>query len=84
MGINFNNNMVLPANFIEMVASNKRNLQENEQPLIKIESEAGSESNAAFLNLDWELTKADETGLDFKLKYKEPLEVSQNEIPDKV
>ena len=30
MGINFNNNMVLPENFIEMVASNKRNLQEDE------------------------------------------------------
>ena len=30
MGINFNNNMVLPTNFMEMVSSNKRNLQENE------------------------------------------------------
>ena len=38
----------------------------------------------AYLHLDWELTKADETGLDFRLKYKEPLEVSQNETPDLV
>ena len=84
MRINFNNNMVLPSDFKEIVANNRRNLQANEQPMIQIESLAGDDSDLDNLNLDWEISGADESGLDFKLKYKDPLEVSQNDIPDKV
>ena len=52
--------------------------------MIQIESLAGEDSDLDDLNLDWEISGADETGLDFKLKYKNPLEVSQKDIPDKV
>ena len=36
------------------------------------------------LGLDWEMTSANEEGISFKLIYTDPLEVSQNETPDKV
>ena len=35
-------------------------------------------------HLDWELIDASGEGLDFKLKYTNPLEVSQGDLPDKV
>ena len=41
--------------------------------MVQIESLAGEDSDLEELNLDWELTQADETGLSFKIKYKNPL-----------
>ena len=41
-------------------------------------------SDSANQNLDWELIDATENGIEFKLVYKEPLEVSQGETPDKL
>ena len=73
MRINFNNNMVLPPNFKEIISENRRNLQVDEEPMVQIESLAGEDSDLEELNLDWELTQADETGLSFKIKYKNPL-----------
>ena len=72
MRINFNNNMVLPPNFKEVISENSRNLQVNEEPMVQIESLAGEDSDLDELNLDWELSQADETGLSFKIKYKDP------------
>ena len=72
MRINFNNNMVLPPNFKEIISENSRNLQVNEEPMVQIESLAGEDSDLDELNLDWELSQADETGLSFKIKYKDP------------
>ena len=52
--------------------------------MIEISSIPGADSVVDVLNLDWEINEATEEGIDFKLKYKDPLEVSQNEKPDKV
>ena len=52
--------------------------------MIEISSIPGADSVVDVLNLDWEIKEATEEGIDFKLKYKDPLEVSQNEEPDKV
>ena len=65
--------MVLPPNFKEIISENRRNLQVDEEPMVQIESLAGEDSDLDELNLDWELTQADETGLGFKIKYKNPL-----------
>lgn len=54
------------------------------KPLIEISSIPGIETVVDVLNLDWEINEVNEDGIDFKLKYKDPLEVSQNEEPDKV
>ena len=76
MRTHFNNKMIFPPNIKDIFADNRRQLGKNEQPLISIESEAGEDSNIDYLNLDWDITRADESSMDFKLKYKEPLEVS--------
>ena len=68
--------MILPPDFKETVAENRRNLDSNQKPLIEIQSEAGDSSEIDHLGLDWELTKADESGLAFKIFYENPLEVS--------
>ena len=52
--------------------------------MIEILSEPGFDSIADLLNLDWEITEFTEKGIDFKLIYVNPLEVSQNEKPDVV
>ena len=54
------------------------------KPLIEISSIPGIETVVDVLNLDWEINEVNEDGIDFKLKYKDPLEVSQNEESDKV
>ena len=54
------------------------------KPLIEISSIPGIETVVDVLNLDWEIKEVNEDGIDFKLKYKDPLEVSQNEESDKV
>ena len=36
------------------------------------------------LELDWNITEFSEKMIDFKLIYVNPLEVSQNEVPDKI
>ena len=70
--------MLLPDNFKEEVQENKRLRVLNDQvePLIEITSIPGQDSNVDLLNLDWEITEANEEGLNFKLKYKDPLEIS--------
>lgn len=50
--------------------------------MIEIVSEAGEDSSADKLDLDWEITEFSESSIDLKLIYKQPLEVSQNEEPD--
>ena len=86
MGINFNNNMVLPSNFKDVVEKDRlRYLNEgDEQPLILLESASGLDSDPALLGLVWELVDAVGSGFQFKLKYMNPLEVSQNDEPDKI
>ena len=63
--------MVLPDSFKEIIQQNKliRKLSDEEKPLIDIESIPGYDSNPDALNLDWQIERADETGLEFKLKY---------------
>ena len=70
--------MLLPDNFKEEVQENKRLrvLNDKVEPLIEITSIPGQDSNVDLLNLDWEITEANEEGLNFKLKYKDPLEIS--------
>lgn len=45
-------------------------------------SEPGEDSSADKLRLDWEITEFTEKGIDFKIIYVDPLEVSQNDEPD--
>ena len=44
----------------------------------------GYDSNPDSLEVDWEIVNADGGGLEFKLKYKNPIEISQNDQPDKI
>ena len=71
--------MLMPSDFKEIITENRRNLQRGEQAIISIESEPGEDSNQDLLGLEWELKAADETGVEFKLKFNQPLEVSQND-----
>ena len=57
---------------------------EEYQPIIVLESAAGGDSDPEKLGLDWELVESGEEGFNFKLIYKNPLEVSQNDEPDKI
>lgn len=84
LGIAFNNKMLLPADFMDIVIKSKlRALEDKDGPaLIEILSEPGEESSQ--LDLDWEIIEFSEKGLDFKLVYKNPLEVSQNDEPDTI
>ena len=50
--------------------------------MVEILSVAGSDSDVDKLNLEWNITEFSEKGIDFKLVYVDPLEVSQNEEPD--
>ena len=52
--------------------------------MIEIQSLAGEGSDTDLIGLDWEMKSANEEGISFKLIYTDPLEVSQNETPDKV
>ena len=49
-----------------------------------LESASGLDSDPALLGLVWELVDAVGSGFQFKLKYMNPLEVSQNDEPDKI
>ena len=83
MGIAFNNRMVLPDDFLEIVAASKRrDLNDDNLPLIEILSEPGVDSNPNLMNLDWEINGFTDSSLDFKLIYKNPLEISQGNEPD--
>ena len=82
MGIAFNNRMVLPDDFLEIVSASKRRDLTDDLPLIEILSEPGSESNPDLMNLDWEINGFTDSSLDFKLIYKNPLEISQGNEPD--
>ena len=86
MGIAFNNKMILPSDFAEMINTDRlRQLKDKsllQLPLIEILSEPGEDSISDMLNLDWEITEFSEKGIDFKIIYKDPLEVSQNDEPD--
>ena len=76
--------MLMPSDFKEKIAENRRNLQQGEKAIISIESQPGEDSDQDLLDLDWELKAADEAGVEFKLIFNQPLEVSQNDQPDKV
>ena len=76
--------MVLPDDFKEIVAQDRRRLDNETKPLMEFEPVLSEDSDSANQNLDWELIDATEYGIEFKLVYKEPLEVSQGEIPDKL
>ena len=52
--------------------------------MIEIVTKPGEGSDPEKLGLDWELTSVSDSGFGFKLKFKEPLEISQNDTPDKV
>ena len=64
--------------------SKRRSLQSDNPALIEIQSIAGEDSNADKLKLDWEITDFSEDGLDFKIIYADPYEVSQGDEPDTV
>ena len=57
LGLNFNNKMVIPDNFKEVVKKDRLRYLEDksEQPLIVLESATGADSDPALLGLDWEL-----------------------------
>ena len=86
MDLNFNNKMLLPENFKEKVKQNRllSSTDQDSKPLIEIQSIAGEGSDSDLIGLDWTLSEAGEEALSFKLIYTDPLEVSQNETPDKV
>ena len=52
--------------------------------MIEVISEPGGDSEGSKLDLDWEVIDYSEKSIDFKLSYKNPLEVSQNDVPDLV
>ena len=52
--------------------------------MIEIQSLAGEDSDSDLLGLDWEMTEASKESISFKLIYTDPLEVSQNDSPDKL
>ena len=80
LGISFNNKMILPSNFLDVVSRDRilRHLDDS-KPMIEIMSLAGKDSESQELGLDWEITSVDDKGFNFKLKYANPLQVSQNE-----
>ena len=77
--------MRLPDDFLDIVTASKlRSLQSDQPAVIEIQSIAGADSDASKLKLDWEITGFSESGLDFKLVFADPLDVSQNDEPDTV
>ena len=62
MGIAFNNRMILPDDFLELVETSKlRALEETSTtPLIEIISEPGEDSNLDSLGIDWEIIEYSE------------------------
>lgn len=52
--------------------------------MIEVETEAGEGSDLERLGLDWELSDVTDSGFGFKLRFKDPLYVSQNDTPDKL
>ena len=76
--------MILPDDFKLIVSQDKRRLDSDTKPLMELESVLTQESDLVNLNLDWELIDANEGGIEFNLLYKEPLEISQGEAPDKL
>lgn len=80
MDITFNNKMILPPNFDEIVKQDRLRLltetDSDRPPLIEILSKPGEDSDAGNLDLDWEIITVTETSIDFKIIYKDPLEVS--------
>ena len=85
MNIKFNNRVIMPSNFMQVFEQDKlRRLEDDQQPLIEVETEAGEGSDLEKLGLDWELSDVNDSGFGFKLKWKDPLYVSQNDTPDKL
>ena len=79
----FNNPMLLPDNFLDLVKESRlRQLNGDGKAMIEILSVAGEDSSADMLGLDWEILSFSPLGLDFKLFYTDPLEISQNAEPD--
>ena len=66
IGIVFNNRMLLPDDFLDVVqASRLRALEDEDAPasLIEILSVAGEDSNADMLGLNWEVTGFEEKSI---------------------
>lgn len=87
VGIAFNNRMLLPDDFLSIVQQSRLRALEDEDappPLIEIISKPGEDSDLDKLGLNWEITGFTEKSLDIKLVYVNPLEVSQNDMPDVV
>ena len=79
MGIAFNNRMLLPSDFIDILQENRLRALEDKDaflPMIEIISEPGEESNADKLGLNWVVTAFTEKSIEFKIIYENPLEVS--------
>ena len=78
--------MEVPDDFKDTVEKDRlRNLEDRQdEPLIILKSAAGGDSDPEKLGLDWELVDSGGEGFNFKLIYTNPLEVSQNDVPDKV
>ena len=87
MHISFNNRMIMPTNFKEVLFQDKKRKLSGvgAEPLLDLKSEPGEESDPEKLQLtDWVLTEVSDYGFSFKLYYREPIEISQNETPDKI
>ena len=87
MHISFNNRMIMPINFKEVLDKDRtRRLSgDNARPLLELSSEPGIGSDPDLLKLTgWELTEVTDTGFGIRFYYKEPIEISQNETPDKI
>ena len=79
--------MLLPDDFLSIVQQSRLRALEDEDappPLIEIISKPGEDSDLDKLGLNWEITGFTEKSLDIKLVYVNPLEVSQNDMPDVV
>ena len=78
MGIAFNNRMILPSDFLDILQESRLRALEDEEslPLIEIISEPGEESIADKLGLDWIVTAFNEKSIEFQIIYENPLEVS--------
>ena len=78
MGIAFNNKITFPDDFQEIIQNNGlRCLEDTATPaLIEIIPETGDTDSMVTQGIDWEIISISEKGIDFKLVFSDPLEVS--------
>ena len=88
MSMAFNNPMLLPDDFLDVVTKSRLRSLENDDsgsnlPIIEILSVAGiDDDQVAKLGLDWVMKGFSAAGLEFEVFYSNPLEVSQGDAPD--